>query len=506
MKLILKIAFRNILRHKGKSFVIGLILFLGALLMTIGNGITEGMNKGLQDNIINGFLGDIVIISDKQKSDNVLFEMTGKAVEPIYNFKDIKNALIKESYIEKFIPVGKNMAMALNEDSEPGWVYLLGVDFNEYKKMFPNNISLIEGDLLKNNEKGVLVPLFARKEFYNFSNVWLIPENGKIIEKNLTPEAKENKNNLNAKSNVVFMGYNNDNTTTDIRLNVKGIIKYNALNTFWGHFMIIDIESYRECLGYFSAKDKAEEIPTDKKQILNMENENLDASFSDENLVVNNVENNVIEKITFSKNVKEENVDLDSGVCNMVLIKLKNDTSLNDGLHKIEKLIKEKKLNSRVITWKQASGIIGSLSILIKGFLFGFVMFLFFVAIVIIINTLSMAALERTSEIGMMRAIGAQKSFIRNMFIGETAILSAFFGGLGIIIGCIIVYILPHFKVTTQNDMLQLLYGGDILYPRLDLIDISITIFQLILVTLLSVIYPIKVAMGITPLDAISRE
>ena len=47
MGLILKIAWRNIWRHKGKSLVIGVILFIGAMLMSIGNGMISGMEKGM---------------------------------------------------------------------------------------------------------------------------------------------------------------------------------------------------------------------------------------------------------------------------------------------------------------------------------------------------------------------------------------------------------------------------------------------------------------------------
>ena len=75
MNLIIKIAWRNIMRHRGKSLVIGVILFVGALLMTIGNGVISGMDKGLQKNIINGFTGDIVIVSEKQESDAVFMDM-----------------------------------------------------------------------------------------------------------------------------------------------------------------------------------------------------------------------------------------------------------------------------------------------------------------------------------------------------------------------------------------------------------------------------------------------
>ena len=70
----------------------------------------------------------------------------------------------------------------------------------------------------------------------------------------------------------------------------------------------------------------------------------------------------------------------------------------------------------------------------------------------------------------------------------------------------IIVNILAAFGITTDNDMMQLLYGGDTFRPMLSAIDIALAVVQLVIVTLIAVIYPIRVASGITPLDAISRE
>jgi len=64
----------------------------------------------------------------------------------------------------------------------------------------------------------------------------------------------------------------------------------------------------------------------------------------------------------------------------------------------------------------------------------------------------------------------------------------------------------PYLHITTQNDMLQILYGGDTLKPVLYIGDILMAMGQLVLVTLVSVIYPVKVAGGITPLDAIARD
>src|SRR5512136_2256415 len=110
MNLIVKIAWRNIMRHRGKSLIIGSILFLGALLMTVGNGVISGMDRGLRKNIVEGFCGDALLISDKQESDNVFLEMMGKAVQPVTNYKTIDSALKTVPYVKKWLPMGKNCA------------------------------------------------------------------------------------------------------------------------------------------------------------------------------------------------------------------------------------------------------------------------------------------------------------------------------------------------------------------------------------------------------------
>jgi ABC-type antimicrobial peptide transport system permease subunit len=143
---------------------------------------------------------------------------------------------------------------------------------------------------------------------------------------------------------------------------------------------------------------------------------------------------------------------------------------------------------------------------LIKGALFVFTSFLFLVAVIIIINTLSMAALERTPEIGMMRAIGARKGFISRMFLAETAVLSLFFGGLGILAGAAAVEIVSLFRFSSENDMLQLFYGGDTFRPVLAARDFVLCLVQLALVSVAAVIYPLRLARRISPLDAVYKE
>jgi len=135
------------------------------------------------------------------------------------------------------------------------------------------------------------------------------------------------------------------------------------------------------------------------------------------------------------------------------------------------------------------------------------VVLLFFVAIIIIMNTLSMNALERTEEFGMMRAVGARKSFITKMFLAETFSLSFIFGGIGIMVGIIVTWIIRPLQISSGgNEIFELLFGGEVFRPSLGFAGLVTGVVGLAVVTVLAVIYPVVVARKITPLDAINRH
>lgn len=505
----LTIAWRNLLRHKGKSLVIGVILFLGALLMTVGNGIISGMDHGIEQHIVNGFLGDLLIVSDQQRSDNVLIDMMGTLIEPIANFDRIKPVLAAQANVDSFLPVGKNLGMALSDDpnAQPGYIFLLGVDFGAYQRMFPGNMLAQEGRLLDPGEHGILVPKHAREQFYTFTNRWIVPEGGELVDANLSKDAQENRDSLRTMDNVVMMGMNIENSSTDVRFPVKGIIRYRALDTILGHFCITDIESYRECMGYFSASAQTLPVAKENQKLLALGDVDLDAIFSSGDLMIENERNAVPVPGALSTPPRPLTPpEIEKGIYNLIFVKLKDHGRSAQTLQSLSRALAEAKTGTRVISWKKAFGAIGSMTTLIKGSLTLFVGFLFVVAIIIIVNTLTMAAMERTPEIGMMRAIGAHKRFIQAMFFGETGMLALVFGGAGLLLGVLAVKIIPLLQITTGNDLVQLLYGGDTFHPILKWGDLLVTVLQLLGVTLIAALYPVRVASQIKPLDAIARD
>ena len=247
--------------------------------------------------------------------------------------------------------------------------------------------------------------------------------------------------------------------------------------------------------------ENAVEVPKEEKKLLGMEVSDLDSLFGGD-MVVSDYKAGPRLKAAPVAAAKTA----EDGVYNAVFIKLNDGVAYKGALADLNRALSEGKTEVRAVPWNKASGPMGGMALIRKSALFLFVTMLFCVAVIIIVNTLTMSALERASEIGMMRAIGAHKTFIGGMFLGETAILSAVFGGGGIIAGIAAVRIIPLLKITTANDMLQLLYGGNFFNPLLSLSDIGLTVFQLVAVTVIAALYPMRVAVKITPLDAISRD
>ena len=87
MRLIFLISWRNLWRHRGKSLVIGVILFIGAFLMTVGNGVITGMDIGISKNVVNTFMGDLVLTEDE--INPVMLKLEQSGIEMIRKNRDV---------------------------------------------------------------------------------------------------------------------------------------------------------------------------------------------------------------------------------------------------------------------------------------------------------------------------------------------------------------------------------------------------------------------------------
>ena len=77
--------------------------------------------------------------------------------------------------------------------------------------------------------------------------------------------------------------------------------------------------------------------------------------------------------------------------------------------------------------------------------IFGFISILIWVIVLFTVgNTMSMAVVERTTEIGTIRAMGRRRGVIRTMFVSEGLLLGVIGVALGTALALVIAFVINH--------------------------------------------------------------
>ena len=514
MKLIFKIAFRNLFRHKGRSLAIGCVITIGVFFMILGMGTIAGMEKGIKKNVVRGLVGEVTLIPSDRKDDN----LTGsfEPLEPIENMESIQKTVSGLPFVDNTLFQIYGYAGMLDltrgggDYDQPGVIILWGINLDDYYRMYGDNIVILEGASLKPGEQGLLINTKQREKIFEQYDVWLVPENGQINPENLTKEANALGDRLSTRSDLVLMGMSGGMSATDVRVPVKGIFKYRHLNELTWTTNIIDIETSRETMGYIAADDLKTDLSEAQRRLLDTVDENPEALFSEGTLFEIDASDvaEMGEDIDFKKRAdKVKTTAEDSGVYNVAQINLKPGMDIDAGVAKLNQVFKNDNLDTsvRAVSWKKAIPAIANLIDTFRIALMILVFIIYFAAILMIANALTMAAAERTAEIGTMRMVGAQKKLIGRMFIAETFLLSFLFGAIGIIFGMAAISLLSATHITSTNNLLLFLFGGDVFCPVLDFGGVVKGIVQLIIITILAMVYPVMVARRIQPMDAVKR-
>ena len=154
-------------------------------------------------------------------------------------------------------------------------------------------------------------------------------------------------------------------------------------------------------------------------------------------------------------------------------------------------------------SWEESAGFFAYIGKIIQGVIFGATLLIFLIVVFILMNTLIINVLERTGEIGTLRAMGGEKSFIRSLFLWESFLLNGTSAIVGMVISLIAILILSTGKgILLPDVVMQYLTGGAPLYLIISIRPFVEAIALVSLVSILATIYPIRVATKITPLKA----
>ncbi|OHD47800.1 MAG: hypothetical protein A2096_09790 [Spirochaetes bacterium GWF1_41_5] len=367
-----------------------------------------------------------------------------------------------------------------------------------------SNISPVEGKLPLRGERGILLSKYMRDMYYLVNQDLYYPANtpfsAQYFPEGITNARHED---VSLKHNIVLMGYSARNSSGDVSVPVRAVFRWTRLDNFWREVSVMDIASYREMMNYRIGGDIV--ISRQESRLLEINTDNPEAMFA-EKIETAGITAQKVSKPEFSRAAGKD--DFDNNAWELIAVKLKDHNQKKRAvtIRELNNIFTEKNIDAKAVTWETFAGAMAGFIKGIRTGLFVFVSLIFIVAIIIIMNTLAMSTLERSAELGMMRAVGARRKFIGFMLLGETFTLSAIFGGLGIICGGLMSAIFSYLKLPVKNEMMQIITGNAWYAPEFTAADALTGIILLILVTVLSVIYPLRISFRISPLDAVERN
>jgi ABC-type lipoprotein release transport system permease subunit len=300
-----------------------------------------------------------------------------------------------------------------------------------------------------------------------------------------------------------------------INARVYGIYTIEGLegNDLAGSLSLTDLVTFRELYGQRTAALDAElaamKVATGAAEV---GRENAEAAlFGDDSAAkeVNTVaaaptSDPVIEKVERQEVTTFDQKTVNEGMVISVGVLLKDGVDATAIRERIENAVSGMSL--KVSDWQQATGLIGQVTLVVRAILLGAIVILFLVTIVILNNSLVMATLERVSEFGTLRAIGAQKAFVNAMVIFETAVLGSISGLVGAVGGVVFVIWLHGVGIPAPADIFQVIFGGPRLYPTVTIDNVVAGLVATLVVAVFATLYPARLAVGVQPVVAMQGK
>ena len=292
---------------------------------------------------------------------------------------------------------------------------------------------------------------------------------------------------------------------------VTAVFEYDIYNEIFGRFIIADPITVRSLLGItevFSLEDY--DLGEENTNLFSENNdfEDFDDLFSDatdysEALTTEESEEETNNSTTDSTNIESENQISESTSWNYIIVRLKEGQNTKHLMKKVSRILKKNDWPVQVADWRHAAGSTALyLFWMRKIFNIGIVIVLS-AGFIIVNNSLVINILDRTREIGTLRAIGAKKRFISLQCMIENIILTLTSGVLGVISGTICTHLINKANIVLNNSFLVQLFGSEAIKVYVNSENVLKLFILVLALALLGWIYPVINALKVSPIDAI---
>ncbi len=319
---------------------------------------------------------------------------------------------------------------------------------------------------------------------------------------------------------IVLRSYTKSGFIKSVPLKVYGVYSFDGLedSDLAGIMNITDLVTFRELYGEMNeeSKKELEAMRAKSDTVVTDAGSAEDALFGEGGTA--SIETRVEEKTGSDAKVQPTLVakpvisdvfpveEIRSGLALNGAIRLKDGKKLRTTREELNKIFEEKGLDVQLVDWQQATGIVGQFANITRLVLIFALGVIFVVALVIINNSIIVGTLNRTKEIGTMRAIGAQKSFVLSLFLAETAITGVIGSALGALMATLFLYVLGRSGIPAPNDVVSFFFSGPRLYPKIHPDLIGLMPILIASVATIASIYAARHAAHVNPAEAMQEK
>ena len=492
MRILLTIAWRNVRQHKVKTTIIGLIMAIGIMVLVVGNSFMDTAAKGIERYYIKNYTGHLMI-TGKTRGNLTLFgfqDLTAmeQPVPRIPEYAEIVEFANSLQYVAVVNPQVSATAIVSRGEKTLGATQLFGIIPEQYQAMFPDNVEILEGGFWRPGEQGVLLNKAVAE----------------ILEEQVGFTFRPGDKLL----------FTSVSTHTGMRIReveITGLFRFKQSNVQLDMVSLMDISNVRALAGMVVGSADPAQLSSEEQRFLGEIDEesifgSLDSLFAEVSVEEPETEDDFWFSLLEGTEAAQAAAQEDTGAWQYLLVRLIDEKYLKQAEQDFAQFFADKGIAAQTRDWRQGAGALAELSYGIKSVFNTIVLIIAVVAVIIIMNTLVISVTERMSEIGTMRAIGAQKSFVRRMIVLETMLLSGISGLVGVAAGALVLLVLNRIGLQATNVFLEIIYGGPELRPELSWPAVLLSLVVIAAVGAMSSAYPTAIVMKTSPRKAMESS
>jgi ABC-type lipoprotein release transport system permease subunit len=468
----LKIALRSLLRRKSRSITIGLLVAFGTLLLVFGQTFTRSAGIASRDSIIHNFTGDLILYSERSKEKPSPFAFN----TPLPNIQEaekVRAYLLGLPEVQAVVPFAQNYALIqVQKNGKPVELPFIfyAIEPANYLEIF-RNAEVVQGSFFGlGGTGGAVRPGILISEYQN-----------EQYRKNYGVQ-------LAVGEKVTVLSLTEGGSVNAATSELVGLFNPRYFKNVFNYINYIDIDTYSKLYNFTGVASSS--LPDSLNRGLAQIAGNEDAIFG-------LADDKSFGRLDLSR-LKSEAL---SGYT-MIAVQLKEHRQVDELIRKVSGA----GLGVKGARWDEASSFFARIASGLQLFIFVATGLIFLIVAFIFTNTLIINIIERTSEIGTMRAIGGEKSFIRRLFLAETLLLNIPFSLLAMIVSLGLILAAGRSGLPLPDSISQYLIGGGPLPLRLSAAPFAEALGIVAAVSMLATLYPIRMATGITPLKAMGEK